>query len=68
MAKHPYDSQCTCNRCEREQQRRFQQSLSNPRPDVRPLRKARRQSTRRPTWGTAEWAETHGDDIPSYGD
>jgi hypothetical protein len=69
MAKHPYNPACVCSRCAKERLRRDAQSR---RPDElnsghrrfyqQPIRR-RRVTTRRPTPGSQEWAETRGDDL-----
>jgi hypothetical protein len=66
MAKHPYNSDCHCARCLRELTRRTAQSAKDPRTLTQATRKrfTRIRETRRPIVGSAEWAETRGDDIP----
>lgn len=66
--KHAYQADCTCQRCMKERARRSAQAAADPRR-VQQVRKRRR--TRKPAaehrsvWGSAEWAETYSDDIPS---
>jgi hypothetical protein len=73
--KHSYDVACECSRCSKERARRDAQSLANAgrTPIYGPGRRYRlngqRKETRRPVWGSQEWAETRGDDLgesPDY--
>lgn len=68
--KHSYRAECGCERCTKELARRTAQSAAAFRANPRPLKRAsQRPSTRRPTPGSAEWAETRGDDLgesPDY--
>lgn len=66
MAKHGYNVACDCARCLKERARRSAQSLTNPQHRV-PV-KACRSASRKPTWGTQEWAETRGDDLGESND
>ncbi len=61
--KHPYSNTCECHRCTRERTRREHQSATTPHLTHRSSRP--RLKTRRPVWGSQEWAETRGDDIDS---
>lgn len=68
--KHPYKVGCTCGRCTKEAARREAQgrrdnlNAGNRRFYQQPIRR-RARGSRRPIVGSAEWAETRGDDIPS---
>lgn len=73
--KHAYKVGCECKRCLREAARRAAQSyaggsreaLARARALLR--RPARGKGSRRPVPGSAEWAETRGDDLgdsPDY--
>lgn len=70
--KHSYRPECTCDRCNGERNRRERQADQNAarrRPCAIRTSYGRRNvscSERRPTPGSQEWAETRGDDIPSY--
>lgn len=66
--KHPYRDTCDCTRCHKERERRTAQATADPRrlQQVARKRRARKPITRRPVPGSQEWAETRGDDIPSY--
>lgn len=70
MARHPYDPACDCPRCTRESVRRTAQGASDPRRFNRPpARRRQKADSRRPIVGSAEWAETRGDDLgesPDY--
>lgn len=61
--KHSYDATCNCARCDKESNRRRRQALNDGRARfyAQPVRRSRR-----PVHGSQEWAETRGDDIPSY--
>lgn len=77
--RHSYRLDCECPRCTKERARRSSQSLQDSRNNPAPagyrwdaakrthvkIRKPRK-SSRSPVPGSAEWAETRGDDIPSY--
>lgn len=67
--KHSYRADCDCKRCTNERARRDAQSrarIANKAwPSVR-YRGRRAPAQRRPVPGSQEWAETRGDDIPSY--
>ena len=74
--KHPYRLDCDCSRCSKERARRDNQSKQNI--AVRGIHAAlirsernhrRRTSECKPAFGSAEWAETRGDDLgesPDY--
>lgn len=63
--KHSYTVGCDCGRCTRELARRTAQSFTEAQRHPKPVRRPRaRRSTRKPTWGSQEWAETRGDDLP----
>lgn len=72
--KHPYRPECQCDRCQAEKARRTSQARANhvrhSWPAIRYRgRRTTRPSTRRPTPGSQEWAETRGDDLdesPDY--
>lgn len=74
--KHSYTVGCACQRCTRERTRRTAQSSAdfarNPQRRSDALKAARkrvRTFERRPIVGSAEWAETRGDDLdesPDY--
>lgn len=69
--KHSYREGCLCVRCERELKRRTAQSAADPRRQTQPPKRRRKKPTpeRRPVVGSAEWAETRGDDLgesPDY--
>jgi hypothetical protein len=73
--KHAYEMTCKCARCGRERVRRGAQGNTDPRRVVNgrrlldaaqaKARRALRRGSRRPAFGSAEWAETRGDDVPS---
>lgn len=66
--KHSYTVGCDCQRCTKELTRRTAQSASDPRRLQQVKRKrTRKPATRKPVHGSAEWAETRGDDF-DYGD
>ena len=76
--KHSYVVGCECKRCIRECARRMRQataeSVKHPKVDTAAAKKharweRERRCERRPVWGSAEWAETRGDDLgesPDY--
>jgi hypothetical protein len=70
MSRHPFDTDCNCARCLKELRRRTAQSARDPRTLTHATRKrfARIRETRRPIVGSAEWAETRGDDLGYSGD
>ena len=65
--KHAYTVGCECKRCAREAIRRKAQSVTDYVPPVK-LRRYKPKNTGRVTWGSAEWAETRGDDLGYSGD
>jgi hypothetical protein len=70
--KHSYRDTCDCLRCQKERMRRTSQAASDPRRHHQMAQKRKRWASqnripsRKPAWGSQEWAETRGDDIPSY--
>lgn len=68
--KHAYSVSCSCPRCIRERNRRERQMLNdgNKRFYRQPVRFAARPATRKPTPGSAEWAETRSDDLGESSD
>ncbi len=72
--KHAYATGCSCARCARERTRRGVQSNAAP-IDFGKVRRGiaaerrRQRGSRSPAPGSAEWAETRGDDLgasPDY--
>lgn len=63
--KHSYIIGCGCERCTKECARRSAQSAADIalHPPVIKRTRRRRVASRRPVWGSQEWAETRGDDI-----
>lgn len=72
--KHSYLATCDCARCAKERARREGQAQANPQRMWDALAKSaasmrrKPRGTRKPAWGTAEWAETRGDDLPESPD
>ena len=68
--KHSYQFDCACNRCGKEHERRTRQRvLGHLSPaSWRKPRQKRGKGSRSPIVGSAEWAETHGDDLGYSGD
>lgn len=66
MSKHAYTLGCDCLRCAKECARRSAQSLANPQRGIWNTQKPKPRRSRKPAYGSQEWAETRGDDIPDY--
>ncbi len=68
--KHSYRPDCACDHCMKERERRTAQAAHDPRRAYQERQKRARRTprttSRKPAYGSAEWAETRGDDIPSY--